>query len=194
MVANEKLDEAIELHDGRLRLRPWRDDDAAQLVEAVQESMDSVGRWLPWCHAGYGRDEAVAWVSHCRSGWQSGEHFAFPTFDAGTGRLLGGVGLNQVEPLHRRANLGYWVRQSSQRQGLAAAAGRLVARFGFEQLGLIRIEIVVLPDNRPSRATAARIGATCEAIARNRLWVNGHARDAAVYGLIPQDLDRTRPG
>jgi ribosomal-protein-serine acetyltransferase len=188
MVADEKLDEAIELHDGRLRLRPWRDDDATQLVEAVQESMGSVGRWLPWCHAGYGRDEAVAWVSHCRSGWRSGEHFAFPMFDAGSGRLLGGVGLNQVEPLHRRANLGYWVRQSCQRQGLAALAGRLVARFGFEQLGLIRIEIVVLPDNRPSRATAERIGATCEANARNRLWVNERACDAAVYGLIPQDL------
>jgi len=194
MVASGRLDGAIELHDGQLRLRPWCDDDVAQLVEAVQESADSVGRWLPWCHAGYGRDEAVAWVSHCRSGWRSGEHFAFPMFDAGTGRLLGGVGLNQVEPLHRHANLGYWVRQSSQRQGLAAVAGRRVARFGFEQLGLIRIEIVVLPDNRPSRATAEKIGATFESIARNRLWVNERACDAAVYGLIPQDLARTRPG
>ena len=188
MVANEKLDESIELHDGRLRLRPWRDDDAAQLLEAVQESVDSVGRWLPWCHAGYGRDEAFAWVSHCRSGWQSGKHFAFPMFDAGTGRLLGGAGLNQHEPLHRRANLGYWVRQSCQRQGLAVAAARLVARFGFEQLGLIRIEIVVLPDNRASRATAEKTGASFESIARNRLWVRAQPRDAAVYGLIPQDL------
>ena len=188
MVANDRLDDAIELADGRLRLRPWRHDDGAQLLEAVGESVDSVGRWLPWCHAGYGQDEAAAWISHCRSGWQSGQHFAFPLFDPNSGRLLGGVGLNQIEPVHRRANLGYWVRQSCQRQGLAAAAARLVARFGFERLGLIRIEIVILPDNRPSRATAERIGASFESIARNRLWVRGKERDAAVYGLIPQDL------
>lgn len=188
MVANEVLDDAIELNDGRLRLRPWRHEDIAPLFEAASESVDSVGRWLPWCHAGYGRDEAAAWISHCRSGWQSGQHFAFPLFDASSGRLLGGVGLNQLEPLHRRANLGYWVRQSCQRQGLAAAAARLVARFGFEQLGLIRIEIVALPDNRPSRATAEKIGATFESIARNRLWVQAQERAAAVYSLIPQDL------
>ena len=188
MVASETLDETIELHDGRLLLRPWRDDDVAQLVEAVQESMDNVGRWLPWCRAGYGEDEAVAWISLCRSGWQSGAHFAFPIWDAHSEHLLGGVGLNQLDPLHRSANLGYWVRQSSQRQGLAAAAARLVARFGFERLGLVRIEIVALPDNRPSRVTAEKIGATFEAIARNRIWTNERACDAAVYGLIAQDL------
>jgi RimJ/RimL family protein N-acetyltransferase len=189
MVANEALDDAIELHDARLRLRPWRDEDAAALVAAVQESVDSVGRWLPWCHADYGHDEATAWISQCRSGWQSGAHFAFPLFEANTGRLLGGAGLDQVDRQHRRANLGYWVRPSFQRQGLATSAARLVARFGFERLGLIRIEIVVLPDNEPSRVTATRLGATFEWIARNRLCVNGKGRDAAVYGLIPQDLD-----
>ncbi|MEO6799367.1 MAG: GNAT family protein [Rhodanobacter sp.] len=188
MVVNVTLNDAIELNDGVLRLRPWRHADIAQLREAVEESVDSVGRWLPWCHAGYGQDEAAAWVSECRAGWKSGQHFAFPLFDANSERLLGCVGLNQVEPLHRRANLGYWVRQSCQRQGHAAAAARLVARFGFEQLGLIRIEVVILPDNRPSRATAERTGASFESIARNRLWVRGKERDAAVYGLIPQDL------
>lgn len=188
MVANKTLKDTIELHEGRLRLRPWRDDDAAPLVEAVQESFDSVGRWLPWCHPGYGHDEAADWITHCRSGWLSGQHFAFPLLEATSGRLLGGVGLNQLAPLHRRANLGYWIRESSQQQGLASAAARMVARFGFERLGLIRIEVIVLPENGPSRATAKKIGAQFEGIARNRLWVDERARDAAVYSLISQDL------
>lgn len=191
MVAYKTLNDGIELTDGRLRLRPWQDDDVTPLVEAVQESVDSVGRRLPWCHAGYAHEQANTWVAHCRAGWQSGVHFAFPLLDAATGRLLGGVGLSQVEDLHHRANLGYWVRQSCQQQGLATAAARLVARFGFEQLGLIRIEIVVLPDNRPSRATAEKIGARFEAIVRNRLWVNERTRDAAVYSLVPQDIAQT---
>ena len=193
MVAYETLNDAIELTDGRLRLRPWQDDDATSLVEAVQESVDSVGRRLPWCQAGYAQDQAIAWIAHCRAGWQSGCHFAFPLFDAATGRLLGGIGLSAVEHVHHRANLGYWVRQSCQQQGVATAAARLFMRFGFEQLGLIRIEIVVLPDNRPSRATAEKVGARFEAIARNRLWVNERARDAAVYSLIPQDIVQTSP-
>ena len=72
---------------------------------------------------------------------------------------------------------------------MGSAAARLVARYGFEQLGLIRIEVIVLPDNAPSRATAASIGAKFETIARHRLWTREQAQDAAVYSLLPPDLD-----
>jgi RimJ/RimL family protein N-acetyltransferase len=103
--------------------------------------------------------------------------------------LLGAAGLSQHNRLHRSANLGYWVRESCQRRGVAVAASRRVARFGFTQLGLARIEIVILPDNLASHAVARSLGAKFEAIARQRLWVEGRARDAAVYGWIPRDLD-----
>lgn len=188
MTANRMLADTLELADGRLYLRPWQASDAAALFAAARESIGSVGRWLPWCHDGYRLEDAVAWIAHCRSGWHAGAHFAFPIFDAGSGDLLGGIGLNQYHRLHRSANLGYWIRQSRQQQGIAVAAAALVAAFGFEQLGLIRIEIVALPDNQPSRRTAEKIGARFEAIARRRLWANGQAHDAAVYGLIRDDL------
>ena len=188
MTANPIPADTLELTDGRLCLRPWQVRDAAALFDAARESTGSVGRWLPWCHAGYRVEDAAAWIAHCQSGWRAGEHFAFPIFDARSGDLIGGVGLNQLNRLHRSANLGYWIRQSRQRQGIAVAAATLVARFGFEQRGLVRIEIVAMPDNQPSRRTAETIGARFEAIARQRLWANGQAHDAAVYGLIPQDL------
>jgi RimJ/RimL family protein N-acetyltransferase len=109
-------------------------------------------------------------------------------FDTATGELLGGVGLNQRNRLHRSANMGYWVRQSCQGQGVAAAAGRLVAGFGFQWLGLVRIEIVILPDNRPSLRTAEKIGARFEGVARQRLCMREQPDDAAIYGLVPADL------
>jgi RimJ/RimL family protein N-acetyltransferase len=178
----------LELVDGRLHLRPWRDRDAAILFDAARESVAGVGRWLPWCHADYSRHDAEAWIAYCQAGWRSGEHFAFPVFDATRGELLGGVGLNQRNRMHRSANMGYWVRQSRQGQGVAAAAGRLVANFGFQWLGLARIEIVVLPGNQPSLRTAEKIGARFEGVARQRLCVRGQPEDAAIYGLVPEDL------
>lgn len=184
----EPLLPTLELVDGRLRLRPWQAQDAQDLFDAARSSVTSVGCWLPWCHAGYDLDAARAWIGHCQDGWSRGEHFAFPVFDLRTGELLGSAGLNQRNRQHRSANLGYWVRQSRQGQGVAACAAGLVARFGFEQLGLVRIEIVAMPDNHASRRTAEKIGARFEAIARQRLWADGQAHDAAVYGLIAADL------
>jgi ribosomal-protein-serine acetyltransferase len=179
---------ARELVEESLRLRPWQAQDAADLFDAVRSSVASVGRWLPWCHADYNLDHANAWISHCQDGWSHEEHFAFSIFDQATGELLGGAGLNQRNRLHRSANLGYWVRQSRHGEGIAARAAALVARFGFEQLELIRIEIIVMPDNHPSRRVAEKTGAQFEAIARQRLWANGRANDAAVYGLTLADL------
>jgi len=184
---------AFELVEEPLRLRPWQAQDAEDLFDAVRSSVASVGRWLPWCHAGYELADAHAWISHCQDGWSRGEHFAFPIFDLHTGELLGGAGLNQRNRQHRSANLGYWVRQSRHGEGIAARAAALVARFGFEQLGLIRIEIVVMPDNHPSRRTAEKTGARFEAIARQRLWANEQAHDAAVYGLTLADLRQSVP-
>jgi RimJ/RimL family protein N-acetyltransferase len=186
------LPPTLELGDGCLRLRRWQDDDAERLFEAARESVASVGRWLPWCHADYQRHEAVAWITRCREGWHAGEHVALPIFDAAGTELLGAVGLNQFNRAHRSANLGYWVRQSRHGQGIATAACRLAAGFGFAQLGLVRIEIVVLPDNHASRRTAEKLGAQFEALARQRLWKDGQPHDAAVYALIPADLPGAR--
>jgi len=178
----------LELAEGPLLLRGWREDDAPALHEAIHESLDSIGRWLPWCHAGYDLDEARTWVRRCREGWAAEEHFAFGVFARDTGALLGSVGLNQRNRMHRSAALGYWVRRTRQGRGIAAQAANMVARFGFGTLGLARIEIVALPDNSASRRTAERAGARFETVARHRLWVRDEARDAAVYALVPGDV------
>jgi RimJ/RimL family protein N-acetyltransferase len=177
-----------ELCGKGLRLRPWQSQDAESLCDAAQSSLSTVGRWLPWCHAGYALEDARAWIACCKHGWSHAEHFAFAVFDGGSGELLGAVGLNQRNLKHRSANLGYWVRQSRQGEGIAARAASLVAGFGFERLGLTRIEIVTLPDNGASRRTAEKIGAKFETLARHRLWVQEEPMDAVVYALIRADV------
>ena len=182
---------AHELVSPRLRLRGWQEDDAPPLHEAARESLASVGRWLPWCHADYALANAQAWVAHCQAAWRQGLHYSFAITDAVDGSLLGGISLNQRNLLHRSANLGYWVRQSRQQQGICVEASRLIARFGFTTLELVRIEIVAMSDNWPSRRVAERSGARFEGIARQRLIHSGHVQDAAVYGWIPADLTQS---
>lgn len=186
LAANET--DRIELGDDIVRLRPWTPDDLPALLDAVQSSLGSLGRWLSWCHPGYDGSDAESYLAQRREEWACGMQFSFAVLDAATGALIGSAGLSQLNPKHRSANLGYWIRRSRQGEGLAAHAARHVARFGFGQLGLVRIEVVTMPDNHASRRTAERIGARFEAIARQRVCAWGKAHDAAVYGLIPADL------
>lgn len=173
-----------ELALDRVVLRPYRYDDAPLLYEAAVESLDTVGRWMPWCHARYTMDESVAWVESCAERWRSGAEYAFAIFDP-AGRYVGGCGLNGFNGMHNFANLGYWIRQSRQRQGYAVDAVHALSAFGFAALRLTRIEIVVASENAPSRRVAEKAGATFECVARNRLVIRDVPYRAAVYSLIP---------
>jgi ribosomal-protein-serine acetyltransferase len=170
-----------------LSLRPWQEEYAEALHEAVQESVARVSRWLPWCHAGYDLDEARTWIAFCKRNWEDGGHYDFAIYDA-QDRLIGGIGLNQLDEHDLRANLGYWLRNSASGQGYAALAGRRLARFAFEALALRRIEIVAAVGNLASQRCAERIGAKREGIARQRIFLHGQSEDAVVYGLLPGDL------
>lgn len=179
---------SFALPPGSLRVRPWQPEDADALFAAASESIQTVGSWLPWCREGYAREDSVAWIAHAQASWQLEELFAFAIVDENDGSVAGGVGLNQFNRQHRSANLGYWVRQSRQGQGIAPRAVPAVARFGFETLGLVRVEIVAAEDNQPSRRCAEKAGAHFEGIGRRRLVIGEEVLDAAVYSLIREDL------
>ncbi|HZM23233.1 MAG TPA: GNAT family protein, partial [Anaerolineales bacterium] len=83
---------------------------------------------------------------------------------------------------------GYWVRTSKHGQGIAGRAAKLAVRFGFENLDLIRAEIVVAVGNEASRRVAEKIGAHYEGVLLNRMVVGKSISDAHMYSLLPSDF------
>jgi len=171
-----------------LCIRPFRVNDTEAFASAVRESVATVGPWLPWCHPGYGTKEARAWIGQCAVRLNMAFSYDVGIFSEDGTALLGSVAINQIDHVHNIGNVGYWVRESMQRQGIATRAARAMAQYGFESLNLTRLEIVAAKDNRASRAVAEKLGATFECVARNRLYVRGEPLDAAVYSLIPGDI------
>ncbi len=178
-----------ELTDGSILIRTYRESDAPLLYEAVHESIPEVSVWLPWCHENYSIQESRDFVSSRKMASQGDEHYSFAVFSKDEpSRLLGGVGINFINRVHQIANLGYWVRTSAAGKGVATRATRLAARFGFEQLGLKRIEIVAAVNNVASQRVAERAGAVREAVLRKRLFIRGESQDAVMFSLIREDL------
>jgi ribosomal-protein-serine acetyltransferase len=178
----------IELIEGALLIRPYREEDAGALYEAVRESLPEVSRWLPWCHENYSIEESREFTSSRAVAAQGDEWYSFAVFEREGGRFLGGVGINFINRVHQMANLGYWVRTSAAGRGVATSATRAVARFGFEQLGLQRIEIVAAVRNLPSQRVAEKAGGVREGVLRKRLLIRGEPHDAVLFSLIAEDL------
>ena len=182
------LRHGLRLVGERVLLRPYCPDDVQHLYEAACESVAELSPWLPWCHPGYRIEDSREWVERCAVRWDEGEAYNFAICDAQNGTYLGGCGLSITSPASGIANLGYWVRTGQTRQGVATAATRLLARFGFEELSLNRVEIVVAIENRVSLRVAEKAGATREGLLRNRLVDSEAAHDAVMHSFIPGDI------
>jgi RimJ/RimL family protein N-acetyltransferase len=166
-----------------IEIRFYQESDAPALFEAARESVADVHPWLPWCHPDYALRESEAWIASHAEGRASGTHYEFAITD-GEGSLLGGCGLNQIHPLHRFANLGYWVRSSAAGRGVAPAAVRLLADWAFRETDLLRLEIVAAVDNRRSQRVAEKAGAIREGLLRNRLLLHGQPHDVVIYAIL----------
>ncbi len=155
---------STSITDEVVTLRPFRMEDAAQLHEAVRESLTEIKPWMSWAHDEYSREEADGFIKITRARWEERNLYAFAITDAQTNDVLGGVSLSHIHPVYHLCNVGYWVRTSRHGEGIAGRAALLAARYGFEHGNIIRAEVVMVVGDEKSRRVAEKIGAHYERI------------------------------
>lgn len=170
-----------------LQLRPWQSEDRDALCAAVRASMSELSAWFDWCRPDYAEADAEAFIRFSQQAWSVGSEYPFALLTE-EGRLLGSIGVNHINRVHRMANLGYWISTPERGRGYTTRAADLLCRHVFAHLPLCRIEVVALPENLASRRVAEKLGARFECEARNRLFALGQSRTACVYALTPDDL------
>lgn len=174
----------VELSGERLLLRLPDERDVDAMLRACQD--EDIQRWIP-VPVPYERSHAVDYVSSRPERWaaEDGE-MSFAVTDARDGSLLAVVGLHARDATMRE--LGYWTAPWARGQGVMTEAARMVCRFGFEVLGLERIEWWAAVGNHASWRVAEKIGFRREGTCRARLLHRGDRLDAWVGGLLPGDL------
>ncbi len=123
-------------------------------------------------------------------GLRRGRDFTYGIFDREETRLLGGAGLHpRVGP--GGLEIGYWVRASAARQGIATEVAAALARAGFEVCEADRIEIRIEPANEASLGVPRRLGFVEEATLRRRLRgrEGEPLRDVAIFTRFREDHD-----
>jgi ribosomal-protein-serine acetyltransferase len=177
-----------KLTDGVILLRPCKKQDAQDLYKAIRLSLKELGAWLPFAHENYSLYETQDWVKKHPVEWKKGAAYNFAICDMKTGEIIGVCSIGDFSEMKKRANLGYWVRSDRTGRGIAVAATRLLAKWGFDALDLKRIEILVAVENARSLRVAEKVGAKREGVLRNRLDIRGKTHDAVMHSLIPGEL------
>ncbi len=175
----------------RVRLRPYRAEDAATLWDAVQESRDHLEPWMPWVHEYQAPDDVREYLVRARARWQLREDLAVAILERETDRLLGGSGLHRMNWPLRTFEIGYWLRRGAEGHGFASEAVQLLARLAFDTLDANRVEIRMDARNERSRRVAERLGFVLEGTLRRAAAdVNGRPTNVHVFALLPEEYWR----
>jgi RimJ/RimL family protein N-acetyltransferase len=176
----------------RLVLRPLGPMDQAMNADAVGSSLAHLRPWMPWA-----RDEPssrlvrIERLRQHRANFDLGMDFIYGAFDRDERVQIGAAGLHpRVGPA--ALEIGYWVRASHVRQGLAMEAAGALARVALQTQHARRVEIHCDPNNVASAAVARRLGFTHDGTLRRRdTTVDGRPRDTMVWSLFAEELGRS---
>jgi ribosomal-protein-alanine N-acetyltransferase len=109
------------------------------------------------------------------------------------GRFGGEINLNAIQrgPF-QNAYVGYWIDEALAGQGLMPESVVVLARFAFEELGLHRLQISVIPRNTASRRVPEKLGFREEGTALRYLEINGVWEDHVRYAMTSEDWEERR--
>ena len=146
-----------------VRLRAYRPDDAEALASGFDDP--GVRRFLPPMPSPFTLAHAERFIAERVAAVQAEGGALHAIADPATGELLGGIGLDRVDPLRRQAEVTFWVGPWARRRGVATAALCALSERALGH-GLERLELLTHWDNPAAQRAALAAGFQREGVRR----------------------------
>ncbi|MEN7550834.1 GNAT family protein [Rapidithrix thailandica] len=100
------------------------------------------------------------------------------------GNFAGVVGLVPQSDVYKKtAEVGYWLGEPYWGKGIMTQVVKQIVRYGFEQLGFLRIFTGVFAYNLASQHVLEKAGFVKEAVFKNAIFKDGQVTDEVRYGI-----------
>lgn len=184
------------LRGRRVVLRPMTASDFPQWREVRRRNREWLVKWEPRRPPGAADvvESRSAFAARCRARdreRQLGNGYGFGIFV--DNRLVGEINMNGVQRTpFQSAYVGYWIDEAVAGRGYVPEAVTVLFRFAFEDLGLHRIQIAIIPRNKPSRRVVEKLGLREEGVAIRYLEIDGVWEDHVRYAITAEEWTERR--
>jgi len=155
-----------EILTQRLLLRPFRPEDAAELLPILEANQAHIAPWIPTrVSQPVPVPELAERLTRFSDAFTEDREWRFAVFSLRPRRLLGEVDLFPRDAEARvafqdanRAEIGYWLREDATGQGFVVEAARVLIAEATKIDRFTQFEIRCEEANAPSGAVAKRLG------------------------------------
>lgn len=179
------------LHTGRLVLRRMYRTDASDMFEYSR--LPEVTRYLTWTpHPD--RHYTARYLNYLSGQYDEGEFYDWGVVMRREMKMIGTCGFTRFSWDNNSAECGYVLNPAYWGRGIAAEALFEVMRFGFQTLGLHRIECRYMIGNDRSRRVMEKVGMTYEGTHRDSLLLGNEYKTVGVCAILEDDFRRIYHG
>jgi ribosomal-protein-alanine N-acetyltransferase len=181
----------LELVGRRVTLRPLISADFEGWRDVRRRCREWLVKWEPRPAAGHPdpSEDRQAFAARCGARErerQMGSGFGFGIFVEG--RVAGEINLSSIQrgPF-QNAYIGYWIDEALAGNGYMPESVVVMLRFAFEELGLHRVQIAIIPRNGASRRVVEKLELRNEGVAERYLEINGVWEDHVRYAITAEE-------
>ena len=173
--------------DDRITLRPVMMHDAKALFALIDNNRDNLGEWLAWVDSQKNLADTQKYIkdSLTRYGDYKGLDCAI-CYDE---KLCGLVSFNSWSLRNYKADIGYWLAPEFTDKGIMTKSLKALINYGFNVVGLHRLEVLCAVHNTRSCAVAERLNFTHEGVIRRGERIRDKFYDTNAYALLEDDWE-----
>ena len=170
------------LETPNLHLRQLTEDDAADLLAVFAD--EEVTRFYD-LYSYESLDEALELIDFFSESFEVERSIRWGIARKTDNRIVGTCGYVWLRRF--RGEIGYELHRTFWRQGIMKEALAAIVQFGFQQLGLNRIEALVMMDNEASISLLRSLGFQHEGILREHDYFKGQFHDMHCFALLKNE-------
>jgi RimJ/RimL family protein N-acetyltransferase len=174
---------APALADDLIALEPL----AQQHVSGIEPLIDDDGiRRFTMVPSAPAPGFVAGWIARYEGGWDDGSRAGFAVRTR-EGEVAGFAAIVRLELDAAQGEIGYLVGPAYRGRGIATRCVDLLTRWGFEALGLERLELRIDTANRGSEIVAERCGYRLEGVLRSNYFKEGLRTDLGIWSRLRSD-------
>ncbi|MCW3806288.1 GNAT family N-acetyltransferase [Plebeiibacterium marinum] len=172
--------------DSEINLKQLEQSDSKDIFETIDSQRLYLGRWLPFVEKTKALSDTEGFVKSIVNA--PGESFEYVFTIRKNNEFVGLIGFRGTDRINNKTEIGYWLSELYQKQGIVTKSVNQLCDFAFDEQGINRVQIKCAVKNQASNNIPVRLGFKFEGIERSGELLSGNAyTDLNVYSKLKGD-------
>jgi ribosomal-protein-serine acetyltransferase len=168
-------------------LRQLNQSDSEDIFHTIDSQRDYLGKWLPFVELTKRIEDTESFINSVVNA--PNDRFEFVFTIRKEDKFVGIIGFKSTDKPNKKTEIGYWISEKYQKQGIVTKSVEKLCVFAFNEQGINRIQIKCAVNNVQSKNIPKRLGFVFEGIEREGELLSGNIfTDIEVYSKLKDEL------